>query len=171
MLQARRARREEPLERHMPEPILSREDAIEPEQEALLADSVRVAFLVVLETLTPAERLAFVLHDMFHQPFDEMAPIVGPSPTVISGVRVRLSTRLSLPGVRGTSTRCSRCSTGRRAAPRPRRSRGAPTLVRRARAVAERRSPSLSGPRGRERRSSTARPGSSRTGVRSRSWG
>src|SRR5512132_574712 len=80
-LRARKARREEPWGVRMPEPILSREDELDPEQEALLADSVGLALLVVLETLSPAERLAFVLHDMFAVPFDEIAPIVGRSPT------------------------------------------------------------------------------------------
>jgi RNA polymerase sigma-70 factor (ECF subfamily) len=64
----------------VPEPILSREDGVDPEHEALLADSVGLALQVVLETLGPAERLAFVLHDMFAVPFDEIAPIVGRSP-------------------------------------------------------------------------------------------
>src|SRR5215211_7925341 len=80
MLRARKSRREEPLGPHVPEPIVSREDAADPEHEALLADSVGLALLVVLETLGPAERLAFVLHDMFGVPFDEIAPIVGRSP-------------------------------------------------------------------------------------------
>jgi RNA polymerase sigma-70 factor (ECF subfamily) len=80
MLRSRTARREEPLGAHVPEPIVSREDRIDPEHEALLADSVGPALLVVLETLAPAERLAFVLHDMFAVPFDEIAPIVGRSP-------------------------------------------------------------------------------------------
>jgi RNA polymerase sigma-70 factor (ECF subfamily) len=80
MLRSRKARREEPLGVHLPEPIVSRAEAIDPEQEALLADSVGLALLVVLETLAPAERLAFVLHDMFGVPFDEIAPIVGRSP-------------------------------------------------------------------------------------------
>ena len=79
MLRARKTRREEPLEGKLPEPILDRADGINPEHEALLADSVGLALLVVLETLTPAERLAFVLHDMFAVPFDEIAPIVGRS--------------------------------------------------------------------------------------------
>jgi len=79
MLQTRKSRCEESLGQQMPEPIVSREDAIDPEQEALLADSVGLALLVVLETLTPAERLAFVLHDMFDLPFEEIAPIVGRS--------------------------------------------------------------------------------------------
>ena len=80
MLRSRKSRREEPLDAHMPDPILSREDGIDPEGEALLADSVGLALLVVLETLAPPERLAFVLHDMFGVPFDEIASIVGCSP-------------------------------------------------------------------------------------------
>jgi len=80
MLRSRRSRREEPFDTHMPEPIVSREDGMDPEHEALLADSVGLALLVVLETLTPAERLAFVLHDMFAVPFDEIASIVDRSP-------------------------------------------------------------------------------------------
>jgi RNA polymerase sigma factor (sigma-70 family) len=80
MLRSRNARREEPLGPYVPEPILSRADAVDPEHEALLADSVGLALLVVLETLGPAERLAFVLHDMFGVPFEEIAPIVGRSP-------------------------------------------------------------------------------------------
>src|SRR3989442_7290609 len=81
MLRSRRSRREEPLGAHVPDPIVSREDGIDPEHEALLADSVGPALLVVLEMLAPAERLAFVLHDLFAVPFDEIAPIVGRSPT------------------------------------------------------------------------------------------
>src|SRR5512132_2299407 len=73
MLRSRRSRREEPLEPRVPEPIVSPEDGVDPEHEALLADSVGLALLVVLETLTPAERLAFVLHDMFAVRFDEIA--------------------------------------------------------------------------------------------------
>jgi RNA polymerase sigma factor (sigma-70 family) len=83
MLRSRRSKREEPLEgslgTHVPEPIVSRQDGSDPEQQALLADSVGLALLVVLETLPPAERLAFVLHDMFAVPFEEIAPIVGRS--------------------------------------------------------------------------------------------
>src|ERR687888_2223219 len=79
MLQSRKVRREEPLDTHVPDPVVREEDGIDPEDEALLADSVGLAMLVVLETLTPAERLAFVLHDMFDVPFDEIAPIVGRS--------------------------------------------------------------------------------------------
>src|SRR5215213_8183829 len=80
MLRSRRSRREEPLDVRMPEPIVDRADGTDPEYEALVADSVGLALLVVLETLNPAERLAFVLHDMFAVPFDEIAPIVGRSP-------------------------------------------------------------------------------------------
>jgi RNA polymerase sigma-70 factor, ECF subfamily len=80
MLRARKGRQEEALGPYFPEPIVSHDDELDPEQEALLADSVGLALLVVLEKLTPAERLAFVLHDMFAVPFDEIAPIVGRSP-------------------------------------------------------------------------------------------
>jgi RNA polymerase sigma factor (sigma-70 family) len=80
MLRERKARREQPLGPHLPDPIVSRVDQPEPEQEALLADSVGLALLVVLEELTPAERISFVLHDMFAVPFAEIAPIVGRTP-------------------------------------------------------------------------------------------
>jgi RNA polymerase sigma factor (sigma-70 family) len=76
LLQARKARREESLEASVQELITSREGGIDPEQEALLADSVSVALLVILDILTPVERLAFVLHDVFEMPFDEIAPII-----------------------------------------------------------------------------------------------
>ncbi|HZA80041.1 MAG TPA: RNA polymerase sigma factor SigJ [Actinomycetes bacterium] len=79
LLRARGARREEPLGVHLPEPILDRRDSVDPEHEALLADGVGLALLVVLETLAPAERVAFVLHDLFAVPFEELAPIVGRS--------------------------------------------------------------------------------------------
>ena len=80
ILRSRAARREEPLEVRVPEPIIDRTDGTDPEHEALLADSVGLALLVVLETLAPAERLAFVLHDMFAVPFEQIAPIVNRSP-------------------------------------------------------------------------------------------
>src|SRR5687767_7133386 len=80
MLRSRRARREQPLSVRVPEPIVDRADGTDPEHEALLADSVGLALLVVLETLSPPERLAFVLHDIFAVPFDEIAPIVDRSP-------------------------------------------------------------------------------------------
>jgi RNA polymerase sigma factor (sigma-70 family) len=80
ILRSRKTRREQPLDVHIPEPIVDRADGTDPEHEALLADSVGLALLVVLETLGPAERLAFVLHDIFAVPFDEIAPIVDRSP-------------------------------------------------------------------------------------------
>ncbi len=75
MLRSRASRREEPLDSHVPDPVISREEAIDPEDQALLAEGVGLALLVVLETLAPAERLAFVLHDMFAVPFEEIAAI------------------------------------------------------------------------------------------------
>jgi RNA polymerase sigma factor (sigma-70 family) len=80
MLRSRNVRREEPLDAHLPDPVIEPDGELQPEDEALLADSVGLALLVVLDTLTPAERLAFVLHDMFELPFDEIAPMVGRSP-------------------------------------------------------------------------------------------
>src|SRR5918998_2054107 len=80
MLRSRKTRGEEPLEAHLPDPIVDRADGIDPEHEALLADSVGLALLVVLETLTPAERLAYVLHDMFSVPFEEIGAILERSP-------------------------------------------------------------------------------------------
>src|SRR5829696_8183999 len=99
MLRSRRSRREEPLGVRVPEPIVSREGGIDPEHEALLADSVGLALLVVLETLTPAERLAFVLHDMFAVPFEEIAPIVGRSTAASRQLASRARRR-----VRGAAT-------------------------------------------------------------------
>jgi RNA polymerase sigma factor (sigma-70 family) len=80
MLRSRSRRREDPLDLRVPEPIVDRADGTQPEHEALLGDSVGLALLVVLETLKPAERLAFVLHDIFAVPFEEIAPIVDRSP-------------------------------------------------------------------------------------------
>jgi RNA polymerase sigma factor (sigma-70 family) len=80
MLRARRSRREEFVGSWMPEPIVAVDGAPTPEEEVLIADGVGLALYVVLETLTPVERLAFVLHDMFAMPFDDIAPIVGRSP-------------------------------------------------------------------------------------------
>lgn len=131
MLRSRKSRQEEPIGSHVPEPIMSRTDGIDPEQEALLADSVGLALLVVLDTLTPAERLAFVLHDMFEVPFIEIAPIVGRTPTAARMLASRARRRVLAadttpdsdrarhrevvhappPPATGTSTRCSRCST------------------------------------------------------------
>src|SRR5216684_1548651 len=92
MLRSRKSRREEPLGAEVP-PV-SRADGIDPEHEALLADSVGLALLVVLGTLDPAERLAFVLHDMFAVPFDEIAPIVGRSPTAARQLASRARRRV-----------------------------------------------------------------------------
>jgi len=80
MLRSRNSRREQPLDIHVPDPIVDPIDGTDPEHEALLADSVGIAMLMVLETLNPAERLAFVLHDMFGVPFEEIAPIVDRTP-------------------------------------------------------------------------------------------
>jgi RNA polymerase sigma-70 factor, ECF subfamily len=79
-LRSRQSRGEEPLAGRLPDPLIDRVDAMDPEHEALLADSVGLALLIVLETLSPPERLAFVLHDIFAVPFDEIAPIVDRSP-------------------------------------------------------------------------------------------
>ena len=94
MLRSRRSRREEPLGPHVPEPIVSGANGVDPEQEALLADSVGLALLVVLDMLAPAERLAFVLHDMFAVPFDEIAPIVGRSPAATRQLASRARRRV-----------------------------------------------------------------------------
>ena len=94
VLRARRSRREEPLGVHVPDPIVSRVDGTDPAEEALLADSVGLALLVVLETLGPAERLAFVLHDIFAVPFDEIALIVGRSPPAVRQLASRARRRV-----------------------------------------------------------------------------
>ena len=130
MLRSRKARREEPLGPRVPEPIVSREDEVDPEHAALLADSVGLALLVVLETLAPLERLAFVLHDMFaatRSPRSSRAPPpprdssqaargagyrgLRRCPIPISPASARWSTRSSPPPAAATSTRSSRCST------------------------------------------------------------
>jgi RNA polymerase sigma-70 factor (ECF subfamily) len=101
MLRSRKSRREELLGVHLPEPIVSSTAGITPEHQALLADSVGLALLVVLQTLAPAERIAFVLHDMFAVPFDEIGPIVGRSPTaarqLVSRARRRVQTAAPVP--------------------------------------------------------------------------
>jgi RNA polymerase sigma-70 factor (ECF subfamily) len=94
MLRSRRSRRGAPMGPHVPEPVVSQEAGSDPEHEALLADSVGLALLVVLETLTPAERVAFVLHDVFAVPFDEIAPIVGRSPTAARQLASRARRRV-----------------------------------------------------------------------------
>jgi RNA polymerase sigma factor (sigma-70 family) len=94
MLRARQARREDYAGSWLPEPIVSIEPDGDPEHEALLADSVGLALLVVLENLTPAERLAFVLHDMFEVPFDELAPILGRTPAATRQLASRARRRV-----------------------------------------------------------------------------
>jgi len=94
MLRARGARREEPLGVHLPDPVVSHQDGDDPEQQALLAEGVGLALLVVLDTLAPAERLAFVLHDMFAVPFDEIGPIVGRSATAAKMLASRARRRV-----------------------------------------------------------------------------
>jgi len=94
MLRSRKSRHEEPLGPRVPEPILSRTDEADPEHEALLADSVGLALLVVLETLSPAERLAFVLHDMFAVPFEEIAPLVDRTPVAARQLASRARRRV-----------------------------------------------------------------------------
>jgi RNA polymerase sigma factor (sigma-70 family) len=94
MLRARTAKREAPLEARMPDPIVSVDDGADPEHEALIADSVGLALLVVIETLAPAERLAFVLHDMFAVPFDEIASITGRSPAAARQLASRARRRV-----------------------------------------------------------------------------
>ncbi len=86
--------REEPLDAHVPDPVLARLESTDPEQEALLADSVGLALLVVLETLNPPERLAFVLHDMFAMPFDEIAAVLGRSETATRQLASRARRRV-----------------------------------------------------------------------------
>jgi RNA polymerase sigma-70 factor (ECF subfamily) len=94
MLRSRRTRRESSLETHLPDPIVSPEGGLDPEQEALLGDSVGLALLVVLDALTPAERVAFVLHDVFALPFDDIAPIVGRTPTAARQLASRARRRV-----------------------------------------------------------------------------
>ncbi|HVR04855.1 MAG TPA: RNA polymerase sigma factor SigJ [Solirubrobacteraceae bacterium] len=98
MLRSRNTRREQPLDVHVPDPVIDRADGTDPEHETLLADSVGLALLVVLETLTPPERLAFVLHDMFAVPFEEIATILQRSPEAARQLASRARRR-----VRGTA--------------------------------------------------------------------
>jgi RNA polymerase sigma factor (sigma-70 family) len=94
MLRSRRTRRESSLETHLPDPIVSPEAGMDPEEEALLGDSVGLALLVVLDSLTPAERVSFVLHDVFAVPFDDIAPIVGRTPTAARQLASRARRRV-----------------------------------------------------------------------------
>ena len=93
-LRSRDSRRQEPIGVRLPEPIVDRADGTNPEHEALLADSVGLALLVVFETLSPAERLAFVLHDIFAVPFDEIAPMVERSPEAARQLASRARRRI-----------------------------------------------------------------------------
>lgn len=99
MLRSRKTRREQPFDGHVPDPIVDSTDGTDPEHEALLADSVGLALLVVLEKLSPPERLAFVLHDMFAVPFEDIAPIVERSPEATRQLASRARRR-----VRGTAS-------------------------------------------------------------------
>ena len=100
MLRSRNTRRQDPLDAHLPDPIVIREDDLQPDEEALLAESVGLALLVVLDTLAPAERLAFVLHDMFQLPFEEIAPMVGRSPIAARQLASRARRRVKGADVR-----------------------------------------------------------------------
>jgi RNA polymerase sigma-70 factor (ECF subfamily) len=97
-LRSRGTRREEPIADHLPDPIVDRADAVDPEHEALVADSVGLALFVVLETLSPAERLAFVLHDVFGVPFEEIAPVVDRSPDAARQLASRARRRVRSEG-------------------------------------------------------------------------
>jgi RNA polymerase sigma-70 factor (ECF subfamily) len=99
VLRARNARREEPLPPSLPDPVVSPDAGLQPEEEALLADSVGLALQVVLDTLTPAERLAFVLHDMFRLPFDEIAPMAGKTPAAARQLASRARRRIGGAGI------------------------------------------------------------------------
>ncbi len=105
MLQSRRTRREQPLDDHLSDDGSAHPDRIDPEDEALLADSVGAALQVVLDTLVPAERLAFVLHDLFAVPFDDIAPIVGRSPAAARQLASRARRRVHGASVVPSPTR------------------------------------------------------------------
>jgi len=94
MLRSRRVRREEPLGMHLPDPIVSPDGELQPEEEAVLADSVGLALLIVLDTLSPAERLAFVLHDTFELPFEEIAAVLGRTPAAARQLASRARRRV-----------------------------------------------------------------------------
>ncbi len=99
MLRSRNHRREEPLPLRLPDPVLVADGDSEPEEQALLADSVGLALLVVLDTLTPDERLAFVLHDMFDLPFSEIAPVIRRSPAAAKQLAMRARRRVRGSGL------------------------------------------------------------------------
>jgi RNA polymerase sigma-70 factor, ECF subfamily len=94
MLRSRRTRRDDTLETRLPDPIVRPANGVDPQDDAVLADSVGLALLVVLETLTPAERMAFVLHDMFAVPFDEIGPMLGRSPAATRQLASRARRRV-----------------------------------------------------------------------------
>jgi RNA polymerase sigma-70 factor (ECF subfamily) len=94
MLRSRKTRHEESLEMHLPDLVLSPQEGVDPEQEALLGDSVGLAMLVVLDSLTPAERVAFVLHDVFALPFDDIAHIINRTPTATRQLASRARRRV-----------------------------------------------------------------------------
>jgi RNA polymerase sigma-70 factor, ECF subfamily len=100
MLRSRNVRREEFFGVRPPDPIISPDRRLQPEEEAVLADSVGLALLVVLDTLTPAERLAFVLHDMFELPFEEIATMIGRSPMATRQLASRARRRVKGPRFR-----------------------------------------------------------------------
>jgi len=99
MLRARNARHEEGLGVRLPDPLVSTDDELQPELQALLADSVGLALLVVLDTLSPAERLAFVLHDMFDLPFEDIAGLAGRTPAAVRQLASRARRRVRGAGV------------------------------------------------------------------------
>jgi RNA polymerase sigma-70 factor, ECF subfamily len=103
-LRARKTRPEDPVSVHVPDPFVSVEDGADPETEVLLADSVGLALLVVLDTLAPAERLAFVLHDLFDVPFDEIAPMVGRSAAATRQLASRARRQVQSAGYRAPDT-------------------------------------------------------------------
>jgi RNA polymerase sigma-70 factor (ECF subfamily) len=108
MLRSRNVRREESLEVRLPDPIVSPVAEEQPEDEALLADSVGLALLVVLDALTPAERLAFVLHDLFGLPFEDIAPVVGRTPAAARQLASRARRRVSGAGLAAPDTDLAR---------------------------------------------------------------
>ena len=117
MLRARQARRVDYVGTWLPEPLIgSIDESVDPEQQALLADSVGLALLVVLERLTPSERLAFVLHDMFEVPFEEIAPMVDRSPAATRQLASRARRRVR-GEVDGAQRRPSPAASGRRRVP------------------------------------------------------
>src|SRR6266581_4759076 len=104
MLRSRNLRREESLGVRLPDPVVSPDAELQPEEEALLADSVGLALLVVLDALAPAERLAFVLHDMFELPFEEIAPMVGRTPTAARQLASRARRRVKGAEIRAADS-------------------------------------------------------------------